>query len=470
MALIVTTDEPYKRDFYHWVLRGHSEGIEIRIDKGFEWKVEGGEIKSISVGYQTDPIWYELGNKPDYLSSRKIYYYRAWQTYYVNDELVKAYGALVQFTSINPTCTGFTNFDAKRMMKKYYSYHGVIMKCNIQPNPKTFICEDTKEAELTGPYHLFEVKGTFVKCVELMYERYNPDKHVENEEDYLIARNALAANQALPIPPAYKTQLIVGQYVEATWKATIYRVYRITLEFENYLNIGEGAPVQNVTLQFRLYLNWAEHEFDIIIQNGQPTYPHDPPVVEDYFYEHYKDNGGSMNTIDMVGGHNYYIKFNSLGKSWVKIGSPGSLIAKICLRSSNDINAVRPWLWYGWGDEREVLLQNTTYPVRLNIGIHLIIPTVTTITPVNIEKTSAWLYGKMINNGWWVDKYGFEWKKGIEGSISHIDFFGNIQSGTTFYKIKTGLTPDTEYYYKAWGLNGAGEGKGNWVLVKTLAE
>ncbi|GAJ13326.1 unnamed protein product, partial [marine sediment metagenome] len=73
-------------------------------------------------------------------SSRKIYYYRAWQTYKVGDELVRIYGEWVQFTSINPMCTGFTNFDAKRMMKKYYSYHGLIMACNIQPNPGPLVC------------------------------------------------------------------------------------------------------------------------------------------------------------------------------------------------------------------------------------------------------------------------------------------------------------------------------------------
>ncbi|GAI04439.1 unnamed protein product, partial [marine sediment metagenome] len=83
-------------------------------------------------------------NKPNYLSSRKIYYYRSFVTYWYEGPEITVYGEWVQFTSINPMCTGFTNFDAKRMMKKYYSYHGVIMACNIQPNPEPFTCEPEK--------------------------------------------------------------------------------------------------------------------------------------------------------------------------------------------------------------------------------------------------------------------------------------------------------------------------------------
>lgn len=144
MDYIVYTDEPYMRDFYHWVLRGHMEGIGIVVKKGFEWYVEGGEVKSISFKIPINPFWYELGNKPDYLSSRKIYYYRAWLTYWFEGPEITVYGEWVQFTAINPNCTGFTNFDAKRMMKKYYSYHGTIMPCNIQADPDPPICYPTE--------------------------------------------------------------------------------------------------------------------------------------------------------------------------------------------------------------------------------------------------------------------------------------------------------------------------------------
>ncbi|GAI22937.1 unnamed protein product, partial [marine sediment metagenome] len=112
MALVVVTDEAYMRDFYHYVLQGHVEGIPLPEEEGFIWNVEGGETKEIKVFYHLPNFWYELGNKPDYLSSRKIYYYRAWATCYIEGELIKIYGELVQFTSINPNCTGFTNFEA----------------------------------------------------------------------------------------------------------------------------------------------------------------------------------------------------------------------------------------------------------------------------------------------------------------------------------------------------------------------
>lgn len=133
--MICVTDDPYMRDFYHWVLQGHCEGFEPPVDEGFYWRAEGGPIYKISIGYPKSPFWYHLGNSPNYLSSRTIYWYRAWQSYYVGDELIEIYGVWKQFTSINPMCTGFTNFDAKRQMRKYYSYHGIIMPCKVQADP-----------------------------------------------------------------------------------------------------------------------------------------------------------------------------------------------------------------------------------------------------------------------------------------------------------------------------------------------
>jgi len=145
MAYVVITDNPYMRDFYHWVLQAHIEGFGIVYDKGFEWNVEGGKIKSISIRFPINPYWYELGNKPEYLSSRKIYYYRAWLEYYVDDEIVKIYGEWKQFTSINPMCNGFVNVEAKKVIKKYYSYHGETMPCNVPPEPKPYMCELLEE-------------------------------------------------------------------------------------------------------------------------------------------------------------------------------------------------------------------------------------------------------------------------------------------------------------------------------------
>lgn len=173
MAYICTTDEAYMRDFYHYVLRGHIEGFGIVTDKGFEWNVAGGGIKSISVKYQFNQFWYELGNNPDYLSSRKIYYYRAWVEYYVEGPLIKTYGAMKQFTSINPNCTGFTNFNAKKEINKYYSYHGGIMACKIQTCPAPLICVETIEGEyivVTFDYHDVEAHSANLEGVLIVAE------------------------------------------------------------------------------------------------------------------------------------------------------------------------------------------------------------------------------------------------------------------------------------------------------------
>lgn len=140
MPLVSVTDAPYMRDFYHWVLRGHCENGYPPVDVGFEWQAEGGPINSMNLGYPKSPFWYELGNDPNYLSSRTIYYYRAWQEYEIAPDRIKVYGEWVQFTSINPMCNGFVNFEAKKMMRKYYSYHGMTMLCPIQPESNPYQC------------------------------------------------------------------------------------------------------------------------------------------------------------------------------------------------------------------------------------------------------------------------------------------------------------------------------------------
>ena len=78
----------------------------------------------------------------------------------------------------------------------------------------------------------------------------------------------------------------------------------------------------------------AGYDFDITVQNGQPTYPHIPIVVGDFLHSHYSGDGGKVNTADVVSAKYYDIDLTAIGMKWIK----GGEITKLCLRSSADID------------------------------------------------------------------------------------------------------------------------------------
>ena len=71
------------------------------------------------------------------------------------------------------------------------------------------------------------------------------------------------------------------------------------------------------------------------MQNGQPTYPHDPLQTGDYSKSHYSGNGGGANTSGVGGG---WYNFTLTNFSWLQ--KQGE--TKLCLRSSRDISGNTP--------------------------------------------------------------------------------------------------------------------------------
>ncbi len=111
----------------------------------------------------------------------------------------------------------------------------------------------------------------------------------------------------------------------------------------------------------------------------------------------------------------------------------------------------------------------------------LSIPVVAVYAPTNIDKEagSARLNGEITDDGGWIDSYGFEYKKGAEGSISSIQVGDDSnQEITDFYYDISGLDNDI-YYYRAWSSNIDVTGYSEWreldltitsVLINIKAE
>jgi len=127
-------------------------------------------------------------------------------------------------------------------------------------------------------------------------------------------------------------------YIGQSYYSNMYMIFRSFLFFDTS-DIPDDANLISVTLSIYVYSKTAESgDYDIIIQNGQPTYPHNPLESGDFYKGHYSDNGGSINT-NGIQVHKYNdIEFDTEDLDWIQ----KSGTTKLCLRSSDDINGNTP--------------------------------------------------------------------------------------------------------------------------------
>ena len=128
------------------------------------------------------------------------------------------------------------------------------------------------------------------------------------------------------------TYITIGQW-KTGFPAT-YNIYRGFVYF-NTSAIPSNAYLDNATLSLYKKDDYSTTDFDITIQNGQPTYPHNPMQTGDYFRNYYSGNGGTLGTSRFTSGYNAITMSNL---NWInKTG-----ITKLCLRSSRDISGTAP--------------------------------------------------------------------------------------------------------------------------------
>jgi hypothetical protein len=105
--------------------------------------------------------------------------------------------------------------------------------------------------------------------------------------------------------------------------------------FFNTSSLPANANITNATLSLYKWTDSSSTDFDIIVQNGQPTYPHDPLQSSDFNKNYYSGNGGSLNTLNFVDGRN---NISLTNYNWIKKEG----ITKLCLRSGREINGTAP--------------------------------------------------------------------------------------------------------------------------------
>ena len=130
------------------------------------------------------------------------------------------------------------------------------------------------------------------------------------------------------------TDIAIGQ-TGTTSEPENYSIYRGFLFF-NTSSLPSNAIIDNATLALCKKDDFSTTDFAITVQNGQPTYPHDPLESGDYAKEnYYSEESDSLATADFKDGINEIMLTNL---NWINRSS----MTKLCLRSSRDINGTQP--------------------------------------------------------------------------------------------------------------------------------
>ena len=126
------------------------------------------------------------------------------------------------------------------------------------------------------------------------------------------------------------SQINVGQYA-------LFQIYRAFLPFDTS-SLPDACNITSVNLSLYLVANSSTQDFNVTVQNGQPTYPHLPLVVGDYYKGFYSGAGGSRNTSTITALNYWNVTLNSTGIAWIDVDGT----SKLCLRSDRDIAGIEP--------------------------------------------------------------------------------------------------------------------------------
>lgn len=153
-------------------------------------------------------------------------------------------------------------------------------------------------------------------------------------------------------------QLIVGRKIAPN---NNYLVYRTFLYFDTS-SLPDDATIASATLSLYLAYTLNTATWDIVVQNGQPTYPHDPLVLADFNQTYYNGDGGRIAALDIVAGYNDITLNENAQNNWIRKDN----ITKLALRSSKDIDNQPPS-----SGEREIRFhsyeRSSGYPPTLTV-------------------------------------------------------------------------------------------------------
>jgi hypothetical protein len=211
----------------------------------------------------------------------------------------------------------------------------------------------------------------------------------------------------------------------ACGQAKGYAIYRGYVYFDTSA-IPDSAVISSAILSLRGYNDYSTTNFNVVVQNGQPTYPHDPLVVGDYDYTKYSGTGSSFSTAGYsTAGYNN-ISLTAEGLTFLSVTGT----TKLCIKSSRDIAGNTPTgseYITVWAYEKGAGYRPYLTVVYVSSGP----PDVTSVAASYVTKTTARANGYLDSDGgeattvwfnYW-EWYDQNWSDCIEFSInaSYVD-------------------------------------------------
>ena len=159
------------------------------------------------------------------------------------------------------------------------------------------------------------------------------DFNSSNSDGYLLNYDssfsvARTAPSAIFSSTGSTNTIISTSYTSSLW------YFRKSYFYFDTTTIPDGATINSAILKLYCKIDDSNTDFDVIITNGQPTYPHDPLQLGDYNYTYYSGNGGSINTSELSAPGWFEIDMNATGRGW--INKEGT--TKLMLLTSFDYN------------------------------------------------------------------------------------------------------------------------------------
>jgi len=212
-----------------------------------------------------------------------------------------------------------------------------------------------------------------------------------NEAIYATAHDAASANYL----SALNTWNTLGQQKRAFWED--YSVYRDFVYFDTS-GLGDSVTVTAAVLRLYGEEDSSDVDFDITVQEGMPTYPHDPLEVGDYLFSHYAGAGGTLGTAGFSVGAYNNITLTATGYGWINATG----ITKLVLRSSRDIASTAP----SGADWIKEYVKINTYEKGAGYRPQLVVtytasalPSVTTNNATYVTQTTARLNSYLGDDG-----------------------------------------------------------------------
>ena len=172
-----------------------------------------------------------------------------------------------------------------------------------------------------------------------------------------------------------------------------YSIWRDYFYFDSSA-LPDSCVITSANLSLYCSTDYSDTDFSVTIQDGQPTYPHNPLVVGDYSKAYYSGDGGNINTSTFVGAGYKNISMSATGLTWIsKTGE-----TKLCVRSNREIAGTTPT------GKEYILVHHYEKGVGYRPYLEVIYstasaPTATTNAASYISKSTAYLNGYLDYDG-----------------------------------------------------------------------